>query len=159
MTVLEPVIVEREPFKVIGLEYSGPMENFEGISALWGSYIKRAKEIDPKVGKRLGFGVFYSTPEQAEMGETCYMACAQVTDKTTTPEGMEKMHVPGGTFAMLTHKGIMTDLPRAFQTLFSWIADLPYETLSAPGYEMYDERFSASSPECEIDIFIPVRVQ
>ena len=156
MTVLEPVVIERKPFMVIGLEYAGPMENFEGISALWGSYTRRAKEISPKVGKKVGYGVFYNTPEQVEIGETCYMACAKVKAKTEIPEGMEKMHVPGGTFAMLTHKGILTDLPKAFQTLFKWIEDSSLIVATSPGYERYDKRFSASSPECEIDIFIPV---
>jgi AraC family transcriptional regulator len=108
------------------------------------------------LGKKTGYGVFYNTPEQAEMGETCYMACAPVTAKTKVPEGMEKLRVPGGTFAMITHKGILTDLPLAFQKLFKWIGDSSYEVLSTPGYELYDERFDASSPECEIDIFIPV---
>jgi predicted transcriptional regulator YdeE len=156
MATLKPTIVERDPFIVIGLEYIGPMDNFEGIAALWGGYTKRAKEITPKIGTKIGYGIFYNTPEQAEMGETCYMACAPVTAKTKIPKGMEKLHVPGGTFVMLTHKGILTDLPKAFEKLFKWIDKSPYKTLSTPGYEFYDERFSPSSPECEIDIFIPV---
>lgn len=60
---------------------------------------------------------------------------------------------------MLMHKGILTDLPQAFETLFRWIAESPYETLGTPGYELYDERFSPVSPDCEIDIFIPVKAQ
>lgn len=159
MTTLEPTIVEREPFIVIGLEYTGPMDNFEDISALWGSYSKRAAEIDPKASEVTGYGVFYNTPAQAELGETCYMACAAVTGETRVPAGMEKLTVPGGQFAMLTHKGILTDLPRAFEKLFRWIADSPYKSINAPGYELYDERFDPSSPVCEIDIFIPVKEQ
>ena len=157
MAALEPVVVDREAFTVIGVEYQGPMDNFEGISGVWGSHSKRAGEIEPKASETNGFGVFYSTPEQAELGETCYMACAPVTAKTRVPEGMEKLQVPGGKFAMLTHKGILTDLPKAFETLFRWIADSPYEVAGSPGYELYDERFSPSSPECEIDIYIPVK--
>lgn len=159
MATRKPTVVERKPFTVIGLEYVGPMENFEGIARLWGTYTKRAREISPKIGRRVGYGVFYNTPEQAEIGETCYMACAPVTAKTKVPEGMEKLKVPGGKFATITHKGILTDLPLAFEKLFKWIADSPYEALRTPGYELYDERFSASSPDCEIDIFIPVKEQ
>lgn len=157
MATRKPTVVERDPFTVIGLEYSGPMDDFASISGLWGSYTKRAKEISPKVGRKTGYGVFYMTPAQAELGETSYMACAEVTAQTPVPDGMERLEVPGGTFATYTHKGILTDLPKAFETLFKWIAQSPYQALNTPGYELYDERFSPTSPECEIDIFIPVR--
>lgn len=157
MATRNPVIVDRDAFTVIGVEYQGPMDNFEGISGVWGSYTKRAGEIFPKLSETIGFGVFYSTPEQAELGETCYMACAPVTTKTKVPKGMEKLQVPGGKFAMLTHKGILTDLPNAFEKLFRWIDESDYEPLSTPGYELYDERFSPTSVDCEIDIYIPVK--
>lgn len=156
MSQAVPTIVERPDFTVIGLEYVGPMDNFKGISGLWGKYTRRAVEIPSKQGTNMAFGVFYNTPDQVEIGETSYMACAAVPPDTKVPEGMEKMTVPGGTFATLTHKGVLTDLPKAFEALFKWIADSPYTTTGAPGYELYDERFDASSPECEIDIFIPV---
>jgi AraC family transcriptional regulator len=157
MATRNPVIVDRDAFTVIGVEYQGPMDNFEGISGVWRSYTKRAGEIFPKVSEITGYGVFYSTPEQAELGETFYMACAAVTAKTPVPQGMEKLQVPGGKFVMLTHKGILKNLPETFEILFRWIAQSPYETLGAPGYELYDERFDPVSPNCEIDIFIPVK--
>ena len=151
-----PTIVERSNFTVIGLEYVGPMDNFKGISGLWGKYTGRAAEIPSKQGTNKAFGVFYNTPDQVEIGETSYIACAEVPPDTKAPKDMEKITVPGGTFVTLTHRGVLTDLPKAFQSVFKWIADSPCETTGAPGYELYDERFDASSPQCEIDIFIPV---
>ena len=151
-----PGIAQRDAFTVIGLPYEGPMDNHEGLSAVWHDYEKRAEEIAPRASENTGFGVFTSSPEQAAKGEMTYLACAPVTEETPVPEGMVRLEVPGGQFAMLTHVGFLTGLRDSYSRLFQWIGEQGLAPDGRPGYELYDQRFNPSSPDNEIDLYIPV---
>ena len=153
----QPQVIEREPFSVIGLVYQGPMGNHEGLADLWHGWERRSGEIQPKAAENLAFGVFYSSPAQVQQGEFTYLAGSPVTIAAEVPEGMERIAVPGGSFASLTHKGPMEDLAATYQALFQWIDDSGRAVDDRPGYELYDGRFNPVSPDNEIDLFISVK--
>lgn len=154
---MKPRIVERGPFHVVGVRERFAPGHIEAIPLLWERFVPFAPELPNKVPDVLyGVCVDGTDPAAEEPGFE-YTACSEVTTLDDIPEGMVGFTVPGGTFAVFTHRGPVSQLADSVRTV--WRELLPAEGLKptgAPDFELYDERFRGEEPDCEVDIYVPV---
>lgn len=75
------------------------------------------------------------------------------------PEGMEKKTIPGGRYAVFTHKGPVDTLIKTYDYIWGSWALFTKETLDdREDFEIYDHRFlDAFHPDSQIDICIPIK--
>lgn len=155
----QPRIVKRDPFRVVGLAYTGPMKAKHEIPALWQRFNERVSAVKHREQPGVSFGVFYSTPEQFKKSEMTYLAAVAVKEPADdTPAEMVVRRVQGGRFAKITHKGPISKITETIDFLFRiWIPESDFELENRESYELYDERFRFEEADSAFDIFAAVK--
>ncbi len=162
--MIEPEIVQKEAFTVVGMEthfisaLSSDTNNFELVPALWDRFINRLDEVESRTDEAC-YGLIITRPERerSHPDELLYVAGTAVRGVASIAEGMVSHTVPASTFAVITHRGPIADLPETIRCAME-------EWLPGSGYcwnllevERYDHRFSIESPEeSEMEIWIGV---
>jgi AraC family transcriptional regulator len=93
---VEPRIVRRSGFVVVGMKYRGKSEKNE-IPQLWEKFMPRVGEIKQRAN-RYGLGVMDNYDEKT--GEFDYLAGVEVEEASDIPQGMESWQVPEQTYAV-----------------------------------------------------------
>ena len=150
--MIEPKIVQKEAFTVVGLEasfisaLSTDTNNFQVIPPLWDRFVDRIEEIGNRSDEAC-YGLIITRPERerSHPDELLYVAGTAVRGVASLPEGMVRHEVPASTFAVITHHGPIADLPETIHCAME-------ESLLGSGYrwnllevERYDHRFSIES--------------
>ena len=84
-----------------------------------------------------------------------YTAGVETDADAPVPEGMVRVAVPGGRFAVFTHRGPISTFGTTLEEI--WLRAIPAAGLTpsgAPDFELYDERFD--SPSGEFEVWVPV---
>lgn len=153
---LEPKIIKKDGFKVVGLKYYGddPKNN---CPKLWENFFKRMGEIENKVGNMESFGLMCTGEEEMSEEKFDYIACIGVTEFGKIPEGMVGAEVPAATYAVFTHKGTLENLPRTYEYIYgTWFPKSGYEPVGMNEFEYYDQRFTGKE-DSEFDIYVPLK--
>lgn len=161
---MEPRFVERPETHVIGLTTrfiggSSPSRNSQKvIPALWEEVFAKAGTITHRKGSH-GFGVYWPPADrQTHPDEMEYLAGTEVEPDAEPPAGFRKITLPGGRYAVFTHRGKLSELPRTLQEIYgNWLPTATHMLRDAPHFESYDQRFRGDEPDSEWDICIPVR--
>lgn len=169
MTTELPVVVARDAFHVVGIAERYEMGKQWGIPEQWGRFVPRIEEIPHRDVHRT-YGVCVCEPKDAadapcaSSGDAAkpsffrYLACAEATRiADALPAGMVGFTVPGGTFAVFTHRGKITGISATIQA--AWGGGLAAAGLTptgAPDFELYDERFKGGGDDSVVEIWIPV---
>ncbi len=158
---MEPKLITIEDFWAAGLSVSTSVEeNMEGsvIPKLWGRFMPH---MDQGIPGRLDDAVSYGICD-GDGERFTYLAGVPVDEKTAAPDGLEKKRVPGGEFAVFTHRGevgedALSDLYLTMQYIYSqWLPESEYEyDMDRVDFEKYGPAFCAKPPEMEI--WIPVK--
>lgn len=156
---MEPRIVRKGEFKVIGMRYVGKNEKGE-ISQMWVELNPRIKEIpnltrDPEYGD-VTYGVC-GWVEGAEPGVFEYIACLPVSSIEKVPEGMVGKVVPEQTYAVMEAHGIKDIGPTYEYIIKKWLPSSDYLPGDGPDFELYPEEFDPEDPESSLYIFFPVK--
>ena len=150
---MEPNIVRRKGFTVVGMKYRGKNENNE-IPQMWQELGPRVEEIKDMVGPQVAYGI--SANMDMASGDFDYIAGFEVSSAETVPEGMVSFEVPGGKYAVFT-----TTLPKIGETFHhaydTWFPQAGYAPTGDPEFEVYDERFDAQDPSSTFELYIPVK--
>ncbi|MFQ5813600.1 MAG: GyrI-like domain-containing protein [Anaerolineae bacterium] len=150
---MEPKIVERSAFTVVGMHYYGQNENNE-IPQMWQEFGPRIQEIEHVVNPHVAYGISDNMDE--ETGEFDYVAGFEVSNAADIPEGMVSWEVPAGTYAVFT-----TTLPRigeTFQHAYrTWMPEAGRQPTSGPDFELYDENFDPQDPNSEFEVCVPIK--
>ena len=95
---MEPQIIHREAFTVLGLEECFPdgQEDFEGI---WKRYMRYHAQIEPHSIDGAHYGVCFA---HGEFGVLVYLAGMWVTEVGEVPEGLTQRTVPASRYAVFT---------------------------------------------------------
>ncbi len=149
---MEPKIMTKPAFTVVGLLYHGKNENNE-IKSLWEQLNPRFDEIKSQVEPPVAYGVCGS-PDDA--GAFDYLAGFEVAEVEGVPTGMTSWEVPEQRYAVFpcTLKTIHEAYQYAFQT---WLPSSGYQQGDGPDFELYDEEFDDSDPDPKLTIHIPVK--
>lgn len=147
-----PDIRVRDGFRVAGLCLTCSYENNSGIPALWQAFNAREHEVDPD--GTAGYGVCFQA--EAE-GHFNYLAGLETRGAHPIPKDMVQLDIPGGRYAVFTHKGHIADFPKMVCTAWSnGLSDAGLTPREAPDFELYDSRFDTESGRGEVELWIPI---
>lgn len=154
---MQPKIIQKEGFSVIGLEYYGANTDGE-IPAMWGELNKRIQEIPNRVNSNTCYGVCSPVEKLAEEFKFFYLAGVEVTRTDQIPEGMVAKSVPAAQYAVFSHKGSPDNLDQTYEYIMgTWLPNSGYEQVMSPDFELYDQRFNPESEDSEMFIYIPIK--
>ncbi len=154
---MQPKIVNRPAFTVVGYCYHGNNQNQE-IAAMWGKFTQRLDEIQTNNSLET-FGVC-QLPAGLPEGHFEYVAGMQTAEDAPVPEGMVKRSLPAYTYAVFEHVGPLDSLGQTYQNIFqTWLPQSGYKPLeSGLDMEVYDDRvFSDFAPDSIMYIYVPVQ--
>jgi AraC family transcriptional regulator len=150
VAVADPELRDRPAFRVVGLSAQCSFEDTSAILALWKSFSAREGEV---AGAKPGaaYGVCCDADGA---GRFRYVAGVEASGKT---EGMDFVEIPAHRYAVFTHRGHVSDLPKTVYTI--WNKALPDRGLApakAPDFEVYDRRFDPETGRGVVEVWIPV---
>jgi AraC family transcriptional regulator len=149
---MEPKIVHKDGFTVVGMKYHGKNESDE-IPQMWRAFGARAGEIENRVKENIAYGI---SANMDESGAFDYVAGFEVSSTEAVPEGMVCFEVPGGQYAVFT-----TTLPKLGETFqyayHAWLPQSGYQAVGGPDVELYDEYFDPRNLDSELTVYVPVR--
>ena len=150
---MEPKIVTKPAFKVVGMKYHGKRGGDE-IKDLWGAFMGRMHEIIYSIGDQVSYGVSTNFDNETKVFD--YIACIPVELIEEVPQGMVSLDVPQGTFALFT-----TTLPTMMETYdyayHTWLPQSGYAKADQPDYEEYGPSFDPADPNSEFLFYIPLQ--
>jgi AraC family transcriptional regulator len=145
---MEPKIVTKAAFDVVGMSYQGKNENND-ISRVWDLFIPRIDEIEDKAGDA------YGVCGQVEPdGSFHYLAGIEVSQVDDQPEDMTHWTVPEQTYAAFpcTLQTIHETFRHAYQ---NWLPQSGYKQTDGPDLEFYPPEFNAETGT-GMFVYIPV---
>ena len=158
---MEVKIVTFEETKTIGMRCTSTINN-NTISALWKKFMGRMADIKNLTDKSVAFGVCPTDESECDEWNNDtpfdYVACMAVSCACEVPEGMEVLTIPGGKYAVFTHVGDVMNLNKTYEYIYGpWMTKGEYKIKKATMFEYYGEKFKHGSPDCETDIYIPIK--
>lgn len=154
---MEPKIIEKNKFMVVGMKYYGSNNNNE-IPELWKRFRPRMDEIKNAVNGNVAMGVCEFVDNLTDESKFTYFACLEVSSLEDIPRGMEGFTVEKNKYAVFTHKGSVDRLGDTYEYIYgSWLPKSEYEPAKSHDFEYYDERFNPGDENSELDIYIPIK--
>ena len=149
---MEPKIVTKGAFKVLGMQAVGGKPEDVDFMGLWDQFSKRVNEISSNPT------VYYGVCECLGENGFRYTASIEVADLSKIPANMVGMDIPEGRYAVFTHKGPFITLGETYRYIYEvWLPNSNEEQAYRPGFEYYDERFKCDSEGSEFDIYAPIK--
>lgn len=148
--VAKPDTRDRKAFRVVGLSAQCSFDDTSAIPGLWQSFNLRESDVAGAVD-----GAAYGVCCDAdEAGQFRYVAGVEAPGKT---EGMDYVDIPEARYAVFTHTGHISDLPKTVYTIWNkTLPDLGLEPQKAPDFERYDKRFDSETGRGTVEIWIPI---
>jgi predicted transcriptional regulator YdeE len=145
---MEPQIIKKPAFDVVGLLYKGKNENND-ISRVWDQFLPRVDEINHKAPD--AFGV---CGEMEPDGSFQYLAGFQVSEVAGLPDRMTHWTVPEQSYAAFpcTLQTIRDTFDHAYQ---DWLPQSDYQRADGPDFEFYPPEFDANAGT-GMFIYLPV---
>ncbi|MGE5591523.1 MAG: AraC family transcriptional regulator [Bacillota bacterium] len=153
--VMEPRIVEKDAFAIMGMVYFGENRNGE-ITQLWTEFNRRFE----KVPHRLSEGAYgFCFMDEKTNPNFWYICAAPISRIGEIPMEMVAKTVPAHTYAVFTHRGPIATLHDTYaQAYGTWLPNSGYEPAATFDFEYYDDRFTGvDDPASELDIYIPIK--
>jgi AraC family transcriptional regulator len=136
---------ELAPTRVVFLRHVGP---YDQVGATWGRLMQWAGMrglLGP--GMKL-IGIVYDDPDVTPPDKVRYDAAVTVT-RPVQPEGeFGVTELPGGTYAVFTHKGPYSGLGKTYQKIFGgWLPGSGRQVRDTPAFEQYLNSPQDTRPE------------
>ena len=127
---------------------------------LWRSFMPRKKEIPNSQGIEVySLRVYPSTYDFSRMDLSATFekwAAVQVSEYTVIPEGLERLTVSEGLYAVFQYKVSSTD-PTIFRYIYGeWLPSSGYRVDNRPHFEVLGEKYKNADPESEEEIWLPI---
>lgn len=151
---MQPMIVTKPAFTVVGFKYHGKNENQE-IKGVWDVFNTRVDEL---LAAASGIGQAYGVCSSAiePDGSFDYLAGLEVQAIAELPEGMEQWVVPEQTYAVFPCK--LATIGEAYRYAFEeWLPQSGYRRADGPDFEYYDETFDvADAANSQLYVYVPI---
>ena len=129
---------------------------------LWSGFMPRLNEISKRTGTDLysvqcfpvnhNFGIYDPDAEFEKW------ACAEVSDFSQIPDGMQTLIIPEGEYAVFLHKGNLAAAFRTYQYIFAeWLPQSAMAVDHRPHFEIIGPKYKNDHPDSEEEIWIPVK--
>jgi AraC family transcriptional regulator len=145
----------RRPVRVAFVRHVGP---YRECGAAWEKLCKFAAQqgwFSPDI---LRIGISHDEPEVTEPNKLRYDACLTVNDQFKATGEIGVQEIPGGQYAIVTHRGPYDTLEETYRRLFrEWVPTSGRELRSFPCFEVYRNDPSTARPEDLVtDIYVPL---
>jgi AraC family transcriptional regulator len=154
---MEPRLVDRPAFRVVGMTGRFTAATTSGIPALWGRFAPRMASVPGRVGRE-SYGVC-----QAERGgrpgegSFDYTAGVAVELSAPVPAGMVAIDVPANRYAVFTHTGSIAGIGRTMDDIWQrWLPASGLRVADGPDFEVYDDRWDPATASGPVDVYVPV---
>jgi AraC family transcriptional regulator len=85
-------------------------------------------------------------------------AAIEVSEYEEIPEGMEKLDIPGGLYAVFDYKGAANNFAPMFHSIFGkWIPESEFEVDKRPHFDLLGEKYKGNDSDSEEEIWVPVK--
>lgn len=131
-------------------------------ATLWQRFMPRRREVENVLGAEL-----YSIEQYDSVGffrnfnpvaEFTKWAAVEVDSLETTPDGMEKLIIPEGKYAVFTYVGKPSDAQPTFQYIFSeWFPKSEYELDHRPHFAKMGAKYKGEDPTSEEEFWVPIK--
>jgi AraC family transcriptional regulator len=128
-----------------------------GIPAQWQRFMPHIGRVPGQVGRATYGVVFDSRRNPMSFG---YLTGVEVAPETSVPETFGHLDIPERRYAVFTHHGHASEIPRAMRSIFGeWLPQSGHEHAAdgADFFERYGERFNPSTGTGDIEIWVPVK--
>jgi AraC family transcriptional regulator len=144
-----------KPIRVAFVRHVGP---YHECGAAWEKLCKFAAErgwFSPAM-RRIGIG--HDFPEVTEPDKIRYDACLTVDDQFQATGEVGVQEIPGGLYAIVTHRGPYERLEETYHRLYQeWVPTSGRELRSFPCLEVYHNDPGTARPEDLLtDIYVPL---
>ena len=150
---MEPKIVERDAFNLVGLLYRGKNENQE-IPQLWGQFGPKSRAINYKQNIGVSYGAMGNYDKSS--GEFDYVAAIEVERIDDLPEGMVGWEIPAQTYAVFPCT--LPKIREAYDFAFHrWLPESSHEHSGGIAFEIYGESFNPQDGSSEFYYYMPIK--
>jgi predicted transcriptional regulator YdeE len=149
---MEPKIVTRPAFTVVGMEYVG-MNKHNEIKGMWDEFVPRMAEIKHP---DYSWGTYGICRGEANEDTPWYLAGVEVSQVENIPAGMAIWEIPEQRYAVFPCT--LPTLHEAYRHAFEdWLPGSGYQRVDGPDFELYTEEFEPSNPESRMYIYVPIK--
>lgn len=160
---VHPKIMELTEIKVAGLRGETTLRD-NRLRDLWNRANSLYKEIPNRIPGGRAFGICEACAENTlyTMNDDILfteVAGTEVFSFDGLKEPFVEKIIPGGRYAVFTHRGTLRMLPQTFDYIWgTWFLSTKEELDWREDFELYDERFLGyDHPDSEVDLYIPIR--
>ncbi|MCB2209343.1 MerR family transcriptional regulator [bacterium] len=156
---MEPKIVEKEGFTLVGIRYFGKNENQE-ISELWTRVNHLADKMNgvPNAVDDAAIGLCTVLDDVPEDEGFEYVAGFPVSEAKDVPDGFVVRKVPPHTYAVFAHKGDIQGLEKTYEYIYeTWLPQSGYELAEKIDFEYYGKDFKDFAPDSVFYIYLPIK--
>lgn len=128
---------------------------------LWSSFMPRRKELKNGIGEDL-YSVqnfpkgFYEQFEFDRIFEK--WACIEASETEEIPQGMERIQIPEGKYAVFIFKGTNDQASEFFKSIFyQWLPQSDYILDLRPHFEILGKNYKKNDPNSEEEVWIPIK--
>lgn len=159
---IKPHIVELDKITVAGIR--GKTSTLDNVLAdLWNRLFEICSQIPASLEARR-FGICETDRTKTYISKDGNVAFSEIVGIEVDglgqlPEGVDTKIIPGGRYAVFTHRGTVDTLIKTYDYIWgSWILFTKEMLDDREDFEIYDERFlGADNADTQIDIYIPVK--
>lgn len=150
---MQPMLVTKPAFTVVGFKYHGKNEHNE-IKGLWDEFNARMEAL--LAAAEIGPAAYGVCGNSEPDGSFDYVAGLEVKALRELPEGMTQWDVPEQTYVVFPCK--LATIGAAYRYAFEeWLPTSGYRRADGPDFEYYDESFDVEhAEESQLYVYIPV---
>jgi AraC family transcriptional regulator len=132
---------------------------------LWSQFMPRVKEIINRVNRDLysihEFEGCLIMDEFTPITKFKKWAAVEVEDFKYTPNGLERLTLSGGLYAVFVHKGLASTFHYTGQYIYNqWLPNSKYELDHRPHFEIMGEHYlGPDDPNSIEEVFVPVKTK
>jgi predicted transcriptional regulator YdeE/DNA-binding transcriptional MerR regulator len=156
---MEPKIISKPSFTLLGLRYYGKNEHGE-ISQLWGQFNRRMATLGglPYETGDAAIGLCITPDDSPQEGAFEYVAGLPVSKVGDVPEGFVVREIPEYTYAVFAHKGDLPSLGKTYEYIYeTWLPQSGYQVAAKIDFEYYDQEFKNFAPNSVFYIYVPIK--
>lgn len=159
---IRPRIVELDKIFVAGIR--GETSTLHNIlPELWNSLLEICSQI-PASSDARRFGICETDRTEVSISKDGNVTFSEIVGIEVDsfgclPKGVDVKIIPGGRYAVFTHKGTVATLLKTYDYIWgSWVLFTKEKLDEREDFEIYDKRFlGADNVDSQIDIYIPVK--
>jgi len=144
------------PQRVAYLRHNGPYETSGQTFDRFLKWVEEAHLFGPETRC---LGICWDDPEETPPEKIRFDCCITIESDFHPGGDIRVQTIPGGEFAVLTHKGHYETLQQSYDWLYNvWLPQSGREARDDPPFEVYYNSPANTSPENLLtDIFVPLK--